>query len=322
MVSALVMPLSSSLTLTQFWYIAMPIYPIVVMLIKLSISLLLLRLMPLRWQKTIIYVVMAVTVLITPVQIGICLGICSHPSDWWNRDPERCDINSYKATVYIHSIISICTDVVLAVMPAIVLSRSQLPKKQKIATAGILAIGTWSEIRIHILCSISLTSSYSAGFVTVIKVVFAHQVDLNDYLCESLTVVYVVIASTLILADTSTWLGFSSAFETCLGITAGCLATFRPFFTKVKGRNMRRADSVGADGRLSFSKEMGAETIRGDWDPGLTITFDPELDEEVERAPSISPSRRSSDISLPIQAHKDFEHVPDNNGWTFRKLII
>lgn len=81
---------------------------------------------------------------------------------------------------------------------------------------------------------------------------------------------------------------------------------------------MRPNESVGADGRLSFSKEMGAETIRGDWDPGLTITYDPDLD-EIERAPSINQSRRSSDISLPIQAHKDFEHVPDLDGWVNRK---
>lgn len=107
-----------------------------------------------------------------------------------------------------------------------------------------------------------------------------------------------------------------------MGIIAGCAATFRPFFTKVKGKTVRPVDSVGADGRLSFSKGMGAETIRGDWDPGLTITFDPALDEEIERAPSINPSRRSSDISLPIQAHKDFEHVPNNDGWVFRKLMI
>lgn len=117
-------------------------------------------------------------------------------------------------------------------------------------------------------------------------------------------------------------MGLVCSLEASLAIIAGCAATFRPFFTKVKGKRVRPVDSVGADGRLSFSKEMGAETIRGDWDPGLTITYDPDLDEQIEAAPSVNLSRRSSDISLPIQAHKDFENIPDNNGWVFRKLMI
>lgn len=120
----------------------MVLFPVVQLCVKLSIALLLLRLMANTWQKAVIYVCMVLTALMAVLSSSAAAGFCSPPSSFWLRHYEDCNVEAYKIMLDLHGAINVATDLALAVMPALVLARSSLPKGQKIATAAILAIGT------------------------------------------------------------------------------------------------------------------------------------------------------------------------------------
>lgn len=111
-------------------------------LIKLSISLLLLRLMANRWQKLVIQACICITILASLMITGYAAGFCIPARSFWLRDWDKCDVNGFATALEVHGAVNLATDVALAGMPAIVLARSNLPRKQKIATGTILAIGT------------------------------------------------------------------------------------------------------------------------------------------------------------------------------------
>lgn len=130
----------------QLWYMAMITYAIVQTLIKVSIGLLLLRLMANRWQKAIVQACIAATIAAGILVMGYAAGFCTPPNSFWLRNYDQCDAKGYVIALEVHASINVITDLALAIMPAIVLARSSLPRKQKIATAAILAIGTGYDL--------------------------------------------------------------------------------------------------------------------------------------------------------------------------------
>lgn len=119
----------------------MALFPIVQMFVKISISLLLLRLMARFWQKAVIYTCIVTTVLLALVSTSAAIGFCSPPNAFWLRHYGSCDIKAYSIVLDLHGAVNVATDIALALMPAVVLARSSLPRGQKIATAAILGIG-------------------------------------------------------------------------------------------------------------------------------------------------------------------------------------
>ncbi|KAG8626499.1 hypothetical protein KVT40_005444 [Elsinoe batatas] len=228
-------------------FIGTHLYATVMMLARVSIGLLLLRLMASRKQKVVVWSVMALNVITWLVYVIWTFNICSPVSRYWQWSSDRgiCRTERYSIGTYIHSAATVISDWTLSLIPMWVLYKSNLAKKTRFATAGILGLGALASI---------------ATVIRLVEVNIANGQGVGDFL-------YTV-------TDVLTW----SIAEQGLAIVAGCLATFRPLFVKV---TRPTEPSDGTRGRPGRPPQPGDTQV--DWDPGLTIGFIASTDEEEGR---------------------------------------
>ncbi|KAF4550901.1 Hypothetical protein D9617_15g042540 [Elsinoe fawcettii] len=218
-------------------FIGTHLYATVMMLARVSIGLLLLRLMASRRQKIAVYSIMILNVSTWIIYIVWTFNICSPVQRYWqwSSDHGICRTERYAIGTYIHSGAAVISDWTLSLVPMWVLYKSNLAKRTRFATAGILGLGGLASV---------------ATVVRLVEVKRANGQGVGDFLYT--------------IADVLTW----SIAEQGLAIAAGCLATYRPLFVKV-GRTT--APSDGTRGRPGRPPQPGDTQV--DWDPGLTIGF-------------------------------------------------
>lgn len=116
-------------------------------LARISIGILLYRLMPNKWTKGILLAAMALNISATMFLVGWTLGLCHPMSHFWMRwHNGSCKDKSFATVGYIHSGSSIAVDWTLSLLPAYVMYRSQLDKRTKIGTAIVLSLAVLASI--------------------------------------------------------------------------------------------------------------------------------------------------------------------------------
>ncbi|GAM87963.1 hypothetical protein ANO11243_059920 [Dothideomycetidae sp. 11243] len=124
------------------FFIAAILYACVMALARISIGMLLFRLMPRRIYKGIVIAAMVLNVSSLLYLLGWTLAVCEPLPHFWERwTPGTCHDKAYGDVGYVHSSCSIAIDWVLSLLPAFVVYRSQLDRKTKLATSAVLGLG-------------------------------------------------------------------------------------------------------------------------------------------------------------------------------------
>ncbi|TKX26331.1 hypothetical protein C1H76_1293 [Elsinoe australis] len=226
-------------------FIGTHLYATVMLLARVSIGLLLLRLMASRLQKITVWTMIVINVITWVVYVIWTFHICSPVQRYWQWSSPTgvCHVQRYAIGTYMHSAVSVLSDWTLSLIPMYVLCKSNLARKTRIATAGILSLGALASI---------------STMIRLVEVKRANNQGVADFLYT--------------IADVLTW----SIAEQGLAIAAGCFATFRPLFVKIARQS---EPSEGTRGRPGRPPQPGDTQV--DWDPGLTIGFIGSTDEET-----------------------------------------
>lgn len=125
-----------------------------VVLVKVSVSLLLLRLQPTRTWKIFLNVVMAILVLNGVVQTVLHFIACRPFSAYWDPisalgvDGQiRClNVEVLKANIIISSMIHVAVDLILAFLPAIFICKLRRPRSEKVLLAVLMGFGIFAAL--------------------------------------------------------------------------------------------------------------------------------------------------------------------------------
>lgn len=127
----------------QLLFIGTHLYATVMLLARVSIGLLLLRLMASRLQKITVWTMIVINVITWVVYVIWTFHICSPVQRYWQWSSPTgvCHVQRYAIGTYMHSAVSVLSDWTLSLIPMYVLCKSNLARKTRIATAGILSLG-------------------------------------------------------------------------------------------------------------------------------------------------------------------------------------
>lgn len=128
------------------WWIAELGYVLCTTLLKLSIGFFLLRLCIKKYQKTIIWVVMAVVLLFSTYYLLLVILQCHPVPYFWNQyiDPEggSCvNPEVIAGSTYAHGAISAWADWTLGILPIFLVWDLNMNPRTKVSVALILALG-------------------------------------------------------------------------------------------------------------------------------------------------------------------------------------
>ncbi|KAM0276287.1 hypothetical protein ACHAQH_006917 [Verticillium albo-atrum] len=181
------------------WYLCMVLYAPITLTIRASVCVLLLRLATSKVHRWIIWVNFAVISLISAAFFFILVFQCSPPSHFWTQvygTDGHCYnklIVTYSTTV--HSCISCLSDWCLGLLPIALLWNVKINGRTKVTIAVLLSLGM------------------IAGVVLLVRIAYVTRLPPGlEFLYRSI--------------DVAIW----SVMEPALGITAACVATFRPLF--------------------------------------------------------------------------------------------
>ncbi|KAF2153978.1 hypothetical protein K461DRAFT_119856 [Myriangium duriaei CBS 260.36] len=242
------------------FFIGALLYPLVMFLARISIGMLLFRIMPSKRYKGLVIATMTLNIAATGWLMGWTLGLCRPISHFWHRwSPGSCKDKDYGTVGYIHSSCSIVIDWILSILPAYILYKSRLNLKSKIAFSIVLGLGVLASI---------------ATVVRLTKIGATVRASVSDF-------EYTIV-------DVLTW----SVAEMGLTIMAGCAATFRGLFKPKK----RLEESDGTRGRPGRPRQPGDTEV--EWDPGLTIGMIGTVDEESGWSTLASPKKVGMDMQI------------------------
>lgn len=132
------------LTCSQWWWACEPVYVMCTMFLKFSIGLFLLRIAVTKTQKSIIWLVMVVTAIISLYFFFLFVFQCWPVRYFWEQYTglEGSCINSDIITVstYVYSAISCWSDWTLCILPAFMVWNLQMNPRTKISVCIILAL--------------------------------------------------------------------------------------------------------------------------------------------------------------------------------------
>ncbi|SMQ47647.1 unnamed protein product [Zymoseptoria tritici ST99CH_3D7] len=185
----------------QYWYFCEIFYVLSTCLLKISVSLFLLRVATHRLHIFIIHTIMVVSALLGFTFFFVLIFQCYPVSDWWSLDPlQKHCINPTVVIglTYAVSGLNVIADWTLGILPIFVVRGLDMSKRQKRLVAGILsfaAVGSTATIvRLPYIGSLKESFLGSNG----------------NFLYNTVGV--------------AIW----TTVEVGIGISAGCLATLRP----------------------------------------------------------------------------------------------
>jgi hypothetical protein len=127
------------------WFLGELLYAPLSALIRSSIAVFLLRIARAKLHRAIIYGALGITWSLSVVYFFILLFQCWPVSHFYEqvlgRDGTCLNKNIVPSATLAHSIISACTDIVLALLPVLILWNVRLNKRTKIGIATLLSLG-------------------------------------------------------------------------------------------------------------------------------------------------------------------------------------
>ncbi|KAL2140434.1 hypothetical protein VTI28DRAFT_3817 [Corynascus sepedonium] len=182
-------------TAKKWWYFCYIFYSLTMMLVKISMTSFMRRVIVERLHKWILYTAAAATVLSCITFIFTCIFQCWPVSYFWDKHtqtgtciPQRIVI----ALAILFSVINMITDFTFALLPAWIVSHLNMKLKTKLALCGLMGLGCIASAAI------------------VIRLPYLQAIASDEFLHDT---VFVAVWSTV---------------EQCLSITAACLATLQP----------------------------------------------------------------------------------------------
>ena len=128
----------------QWWVVCELVYDIETAIIKVSIGLLLLRLVVKRYQIWMIRSVIGFTCLYCFILFFVILFQCSPPDKFWNPTKEGHCLPQYVVIngAYMHTATLVAADLILAAIPAVLLWNANMTRGKKAVVGSILVIGS------------------------------------------------------------------------------------------------------------------------------------------------------------------------------------
>lgn len=215
-------------------------------LVKLSISLFLLRFTVERKHTWTLYVVLATLFSYSVFLLFFALFQCRPVSAFWNHSGNCNTIGTVKVT-YAHSAIISASDWTLIVLPIFIVYHLNLGFLTKLYVGILLALGSWYVAKTCFLLHRekhfrgSLSGANSASIATLARFAYVHDlIDPRNLLFY-------------------TGLIITSHLEIGVALTASSVATLRPLLIRLRGGYSRRGQSLESDQRHLD----GGETARG-----------------------------------------------------------
>lgn len=202
----------------QSWYYSQFLYALTTAFVKLSIGLFLLRIAVKRWHRVLLSVVTASIMVFSLAFTFFIILQCRPIYYYWTRIPnlaEQTDGSCVSIRVgtslsYLHSALSAFADWTYALLPILIVRNLKMERRTKLLVAFILGMGAIGCIAV------------------LVRTVYIYQLEMNSDFLWSAT-------------DLAIW----SVLEPGIGITAGSIATLRPFF-RVINNKIRRARGLPA----------------------------------------------------------------------------
>ncbi|KAF4446994.1 hypothetical protein F53441_9420 [Fusarium austroafricanum] len=210
----------------QWWWWCYLWYCLTMIASKISIGYLLLRITTRKWDRWILYGVMAITVCTGVVFFFVTIFQCSPISYFWNTDqPGKCvPPEVIMALTYLYSVFSVISDFTCAILPMFLVFQLNMGKKTKLALIPIMAMAC------------------VASAAVVVRFPFVKDFKNPDFLWATI--------------DIAIW----STTEQGLAITAGSLATLRPLL-RLLGRKLGITTS-GRSELKDTDQPMGSGGLR------------------------------------------------------------
>ncbi|KAK8128870.1 hypothetical protein PG984_009978 [Apiospora sp. TS-2023a] len=123
--------------------IASTVSTVTMVLAKVSLGLLLLRLMAvtMRWQRITIWVMLAFMVVLSLIQVFVFWLACHPASYLWNRQQEGYCSDIIQVYPYILYPYTVLVDLAFAILPWTFIPQLQMPKAEKYLVAGTMSLG-------------------------------------------------------------------------------------------------------------------------------------------------------------------------------------
>ncbi|KAK4452960.1 hypothetical protein QBC34DRAFT_397499, partial [Podospora aff. communis PSN243] len=213
------------------WFVGELLYAPLSALIRSSVAVFLLRIACARTHRAIIYGALAITWSLSVVYFFILLFQCWPISHFYEQvlgqDGTCMNKNIVPSATVAHSIISACTDIVLALLPVLILWNVHLNKRTKIGIATLLSLGIL------------------AGIALLIRIPYIRFIPISspDFLDQA--------------SDTALW----SLLEISLGAIAGCAATMRPLLRGLGFRFGTRTGRSSRSGPRRISRPSGSHPM-------------------------------------------------------------
>ncbi|KAF9890806.1 hypothetical protein FE257_005377 [Aspergillus nanangensis] len=195
-----------SVVAMKYWFLCDLGYALASILSKVSVCLLLLRVLIDPIHRAIIYVVTTITVITGCIFFVFCLVQCSPPSYFWTRfwgdetiSGSCGNLTAIQVLLYLFSAVSATFDLTVAALPIVVVRRLQMSRQTKIAAVSLLGMACIASVAV------------------IVRIPFVHTIKNPDFLYATVQI--------------AIW----SNIETGLSIFAGSLATLRPLFSKFTG---------------------------------------------------------------------------------------
>ncbi|KAH7021982.1 hypothetical protein EDB80DRAFT_628547 [Ilyonectria destructans] len=181
------------------WYLCEVLYAPVTLTIRASVCILLLRMATRRSYRWIIWVNLGVGTIVSTAFFFILVFQCKPVSYFWNQvygEKGYCvDKDVIPVAVVVHSILSALSDWCLGLLPVALLWNVKINRRTKVTIVILLSLGM------------------IGGIALIVRIPYI------THLKPSIEFLYVSV-------DVAIW----SVMEPALGITAACIATFRPLF--------------------------------------------------------------------------------------------
>lgn len=222
------------------YFISELLYVTTTCLIKVSFSLMLLRITEKRWIAWGVWFVIIVTVVFSVFYFFFILFACDPVNFFWLKPMATSPLDGHcrdpiamtKAT-YAHGAVMCFGDIALAVLPLFVIQGLHMQFKQKLSVFGLLALGSFTSI------------------ATIARLPEVHNLAEADFTYKNLTI--------------AVW----SVVEANVAIIMTALATLRPLMTKIGFMNStNNASGHGQSSQRSY--RLRGMSKGGSIDPNIS----------------------------------------------------
>lgn len=130
----------------QSWYFGELIYGVLSILVRVSISLYILRICRSRTPKRIIYASLTIVSVASIIYFFASLFQCSPPAYYWEQfrsinNKGSCESSRVTTTAIALSAIAGISDWIIALMPAVILWNIRISRRSKIIIIGLTSLG-------------------------------------------------------------------------------------------------------------------------------------------------------------------------------------